>query len=168
MKKLTFVLLTLLIGVVACDSDTANKAIEEAATNIESVENNATEVVAETTSAGDESLITPADISEEAQKQMYQFIFDYNQCMMATRLTTTQQSQQVQQTANDIMTSCESHMEALEAHLLANNVNESLVIGMTKKMRSRAARKLMTQSMNQMAAQAAAAANAEKMQAESE
>ncbi|MFW5427487.1 MAG: hypothetical protein ACKE8G_04815 [Methylophagaceae bacterium] len=161
MKKLTCVLLALLIGAVACDRDASSQATDEATPNVEAVVN-----TAETASTADESLITPADISEEAQNVMYQTIFDYNQCMMASRLTSTQDGQSVQQAANDIMSSCETHMDDLAAHLLSYNVNESLVIGMGKKMRSRAARKLMTGGMNQMAAQASAVENAEKMQAE--
>jgi len=161
MKKLTFILLALSIGVAACDRDTAGQTSDEDTSSVESVENTAVEEV-----VTEQSLITPADISEEAQNVMYQTIFEYNQCMMLSSLNASQQIQQVQQTADDIMSSCETHMDSLEAHLLAHNVNESLVIGMTKKMRSRAARKLMTQGMNQMAAQAAASANAEQMQAE--
>ncbi|MBL1320895.1 MAG: hypothetical protein COA63_007515 [Methylophaga sp.] len=113
----------------------------------------------------EESLITPGDLPEEAQKVMYQTIFDYNQCMMASRLKANQNGQSVQQAANEIMSSCETHMDELKTHLLANNVNEALVMGMTKSMRGRAARKLMTQGMNQMAAQAMAVENAEKMKA---
>ena len=157
MNKLTFVLLALLIGVVACDSDSANKA------DSESVENTATEVATETTSAVDESLITPADISEEAQAEMYNFIMEYNQCMMKGRLESTTHPQQVQQAANDILMKCDEVLEQLKTHLLANNVNEALVIGMTNKMRSRGARNLMTKAMNNMAAQAVAAENAQKM-----
>ena len=154
MKKLTFVLLAILMGVAACDSDTANQATEES-----------TAVEATVSSEAEESLITPGDLPEEAQNVMYQTIFDYNQCMMASRLTSTQNGQAVQQAADAIMASCETHMDDLEAHLLANNVNEALVMGMTKSMRGRAARKLMTQGMNQMAAQAMAAERAEQMKA---
>jgi hypothetical protein len=152
--------MALLVGVVACDNDTANQQSEQSATQTESVEH-----TVDNDSSNEESLLTPADISEEAQAKMYQIIFDYNKCMMLGRLDANQNGQSVQQAANKIMDSCESHMEGLKNHLLANQVNESLVIGMTKKMRSRAARKLMTQGMNQMAAQAAAAANAEEAKA---
>lgn len=158
MKKLIFVVSLLLVGVVACD-----RANEEQVTSSEVATENTVVMVED--AASEDNLITPADISEEAQAAMYQTIFDYNQCMQASRLTSTQQGQSVQQAANDMMSSCETHMDSLEAHLLANNVNASLVIGMTKKMRSRAARKLMTQGMNQMAAQAMAVENAEQMKA---
>jgi hypothetical protein len=156
MKKLTFMLLAILMGVAACDSDTANQAMEPTAVEV---------IETEASSEAEESLITPGDLPEEAQKVMYQTIFDYNQCMMASRLASTQNGQAVQQAANDIMASCETHMDDLEAHLLANNVNEALVMGMTKSMRGRAARKLMTQGMNQMAAQAMAAESAKQMKA---
>lgn len=160
MKKLTFMLLAILMGVVACDNDTANQANDESVTSVESVD-----ATAEASSVDEESLITPGDLPEEAQKVMYQTIFDYNQCMMASRLKANQNGQSVQQAANEIMSSCETHMDELKTHLLANNVNEALVMGMTKSMRGRAARKLMTQGMNQMAAQAMAVENAEKMKA---
>jgi hypothetical protein len=165
MKKLTFIILAIMMGTVACNnnSDQANQdnnSVETAA--VETLNAAATSVVKNESEA---SLRTPADIPEEAQNKMYQIIFDYNKCMMLGRLDANQSGQSVQQAANDIMSSCESHMDSLKTHLLDNKVNESLVIGMTKKMRSRAARKLMTQGMNQMAAQAAAVESAEKMKA---
>ncbi len=160
MKKLIVILMALLVAVVACDSDTANQATEQSASK--------TEVVVQEVDAvadNEESLLTPADLSDEESEKMYQIIFDYNKCMMIGRLDANQAGQSVQQAADAIMASCENHMESLKDHLLANKVNKSLVIGMTKKMRSRAARKLMTQGMNQMAAQAAAVVNAEEAKA---
>lgn len=152
MKKLVFAGSLLFVGVVACDRDSSQEVTKS-------------DVAIESATIAVENLITPADISEEAQATMYQTIFDYNQCMQTSRLVSIQQGNSAQQAANDIMSSCETHMDSLEAHLLANNVNQSLVIGMTKKMRSRAARKLMTQGMNQMAAQAMAVENAEQIKA---
>jgi len=168
MKKLTFVLLALLVGVVACNQDTASQNSDENMPTVEAVETASVEIetLTETASTTEESMITPADLSEEAQNTMYQIIFDYNKCMLASRLTATQNGQSVQQAANDIMSSCESHMDELARFLLSHNVNQPLVAGMTKKMRSRAARKLMMQGMNNMAAQAAAASNADKMETE--
>jgi hypothetical protein len=114
----------------------------------------------------EESLITPADLPEEAQNVTFEHHMNYNRCMMQTRLQTSATGQNVKQEANSILLGCESHLEELKAHLLSYNVNEPLVIGMTKKMRSRAARELMTKSMNQMAQQAAAVVKAEEIKAE--
>lgn len=114
----------------------------------------------------DEHMITPADMSDEAQSTMHEMSMNYNKCMMQSRLNANNSGQQVQQAANDILTKCETHLEQLKTHLISNHVNEPLAIGMTKKMRSRGARELMTKGMNNMAAQASAVVNAEKIKAE--
>lgn len=164
MKKLTFIILAIMIGTVACDGD--SDQLNQDATPVETTAVETTTTETDATVADNEvSLITPGDLSEEAQNTMYKTIYEYNQCMMIGRLKANQDGQSVQQAANEIMTSCEGNMDTLKAHLLTNNVNKSLVEGMTKKMRSRAARKLMTQGMNQMAAQAAAVMNAEQAKA---
>jgi phage baseplate assembly protein gpV len=106
---------------------------------------------------------TPSDMSEEAQTKMYDFTMSYNKCMMQSRLDASSGGQAVQKSANDILTKCETHLDQLKTHLINNDVFEPLAIGVTKKMRSRGARELMTKGMNQMAAQASAVANAEKM-----
>jgi hypothetical protein len=162
MKKLTFIILAIMIGTVACDSDS-----DQLSQEVNPVETTTAETAITETAAADNevSLITPGDLPEEAQNTMYKMLYEYNQCMMIGRLKANQGGQSVQQAADEIMASCEGHMDTLKAHLLAHNVNKSLVEGMTKKMRSRAARKMMTQGMNQMAAQAAAVVNAEEAKA---
>ena len=62
---------------------------------------------------------------------------------------------------------CENHLDELKTHLTSNGVESSLVEGMAKSMRSKAARQLMTKTMNNYAAQAAAMANAEKLKEQS-
>lgn len=162
MKKLTFIILAIMIGTVACDGD--SDQLSQEANPVETT--TAETAITETAVADNEvSLITPGDLPEEAQNTMYKTLYEYNQCMMIGRLKANQGGQSVQQAADEIMASCEGHMDTLKAHLLAHNVNKSLVEGMTKKMRSRAARKMMTQGMNQMAAQAAAVVNAEEAKA---
>lgn len=107
--------------------------------------------------------VTPADMSDEAYNQMYGFITEYNSCMMQSRLQAHPEVQSGEDAANKIMQNCETHLDELKLHLSENNVEPSLVEGMAKTMRSRAARKMMTQTMNNMAAQAQAAGNAEIM-----
>ncbi|MDF1588042.1 MAG: hypothetical protein P1P93_02645 [Gammaproteobacteria bacterium] len=126
-------------------------------------------LVALTTSlsaVAEESLITPADMSDDAQHKMFEISMDYNKCMMQSRLDASAQQRQVQEAANEILNKCETHLDELNELLTANNVNHDLVVGMTKKLRSRGARELMTKSMNNMAAQASAVINAEKIKAE--
>lgn len=110
--------------------------------------------------------ITPADLSVEQSNEMYSMITQYNSCMMQSRLQAHPEITSGQAAANQIMESCEPHLDKLKLHLTDNNVEPSLVEGMAKTMRSRAARKMMTQTMNNMAAQAQAAGNAEKMKQE--
>ncbi len=114
----------------------------------------------------EESMRTPADMSEDAQHKMFEINMDYNKCMMQSRLDASAQQRQVQEAANEILTKCETHLDELDAFLTANDVNPDLIVGMTKKLRSRGARELMTKSMNNMAAQASAVINAEKIKAE--
>jgi len=110
--------------------------------------------------------ITPADLNEEQSNEMYSIITQYNSCMMNSRLQAHPDISSGQDAANQIMQSCETHLDALKLHLTENKVEPGLVEGMAKTMRSRAARKMMTQTMNNMAAQAQAAGNAEKIQQE--
>ncbi|MCX4188268.1 hypothetical protein [Methylophaga sp. OBS4] len=113
-------------------------------------------------------LVTPADMSAEAQNQMYNLITEYNGCMMQSRLQTSQDGKQAQQAAQNILQSCESHLDDLKVHLTDNQVETSLVEGMAKTLRSRAARQLMTRTMNNLAAQAAAMQNAEQLKRDGE
>lgn len=112
--------------------------------------------------------VTPADLSEQAANEMYRIITEYNTCMMQSRLRAHPEVKTGQDAANQIMQNCESHLDSLKLHLSDNNVEPALVEGMAKTMRTRAARKLMTQTMNNLAAQAQAAGNAEKMKQETQ
>lgn len=110
--------------------------------------------------------VTPADLSADESDKMYKILTQYNSCMMQSRLKPLEEGMSGQELANQIMQGCEKHLDDLKAHLSDNNIEPALVEGMAKKMRSRAARKLMTNTMNNLAAQANAAGNAEKMQKE--
>ncbi|WP_438969871.1 hypothetical protein [Methylophaga sp.] len=111
-----------------------------------------------------EEYVTPADLTAEQSDEMYNIITEYNGCMMHGRLQPQKGATSGQDMASQLMQSCETHLDALKLHLTENNVEPSLVEGMAKKMRSRAARKMMTQTMNNLAAQAQAMGNAEKQQ----
>lgn len=112
--------------------------------------------------------VTPADLSEQASDEMYSILTEYNSCMMQGRLEAYPEIESGQDAATQVMQNCETHLDALKLHLTENNVEPTLVEGMAKKMRSRAARQLMTKTMNNLAAQAQAAGNAEKMKQEAE
>lgn len=116
--------------------------------------------------AGAEEYVTPADLSAEQSNQMYSILTDYNRCMMQGRLQPNAEAKSAQDAANQVMQACETHLDALKLHLSDNGVEQSLVEGMAKRMRSNAARKMMTQTMNNLAAQAQAMGNAEKLQTE--
>lgn len=111
---------------------------------------------------------TPADLTDEQSNQMFSIATEYNTCMMHGRLDPSMAGKSVQDAANNLMQKCESHLDDMKLFLTANEVAPPLVEGMAKKMRSRAARHLMTDAMNNMAAQAQAAGNAEKMKKQSE
>jgi hypothetical protein len=114
----------------------------------------------------EENLTTPADLPEAEQNKIFEYHTEYNRCMMNSRLEASTSGQNVKEQANTILVGCEQHLDGLKEFLLSNNVNENLAIGMTKKMRSRAARQLMTKGMNQMAQQAQAVIKAEQIKAE--
>jgi hypothetical protein len=106
------------------------------------------------------NMVTPADMPEAAQTEMYSAITEYNKCMMQNRLEYHQEGAQVAQVADKTLQACEPHLVTLGEVLAANNVNEGISKNMVGTMRSRAARKLMSAVMQSMAGQAAAAANA--------
>ncbi|EGL55274.1 MAG: hypothetical protein VX829_13520 [Pseudomonadota bacterium] len=111
--------------------------------------------------------VTPADMPEAAQTKMYSILTDYNKCMMQGHLHSNHTAENPQKAAEAVMQSCENHLDELKTHLTSNGVESSLVEGMAKSMRSKAARQLMTKTMNNYAAQAAAMANAEKLKEQS-
>ena len=104
-----------------------------------------------------DDLITPADLSHEAQEKMFTMVSEYNRCMLMTEPKNAKDVKTVQDYAQALMDQCESHMQSLKTFLSEQHVNEPLIEGMSKTLRSKAARQLMTRSMNNMAAQAAAA-----------
>lgn len=118
--------------------------------------------------AGDaeENLITPLDMPEQAQEQMYAAITDYNKCMMQNRLEYHQQGVQVADMADKTLLACEPNLDVLAEIFTANNVNEGLNKKMVSTMRSRAARKLMAAVMQSMAGQTAAMDNAANVEAQ--
>ncbi len=108
----------------------------------------------------EENLMTPGDMTEEAQTEMYAAVTDYNKCMMQNRLEYHQKGISVAGVADKTLQACEPHLVTLEEVLTTNNVNEGLTKTMVGKLRSKAARKLMSAVMQSMAGQAAAAENA--------
>lgn len=108
----------------------------------------------------EENLITPSDMPEAAQTEMYGAITDYNKCMMKNRLEYHQQGITVAGVADKTLQACEPHLDTLDEVLATNNVNDGLRQTMVGKLRSKAARKLMSAVMQSMAGQASAAANA--------
>lgn len=107
---------------------------------------------------------TPGDLTDPQLQQMSDLVMAYNRCMMQGRLENSREGQVVQENANKIMQACESDLDAFGAFLTEHNINEQLAAGMQKRMRSRAARQLMTNRMNNLAEQAQAAENAQKSQ----
>lgn len=106
---------------------------------------------------------TPGDMPAEAQQAMSGHLMGYNKCMMESRLSTSKSGKDAQQHADEIMSGCETHLDSLDELLTENEVDAHLIAGMKKSMRSRAARQLMARTMNNLAAQAAAASNADNM-----
>lgn len=109
--------------------------------------------------ATEESMITPVDMSEEAQNKMYVAIADYNKCMMQNRLEYHQQGVKIVDVADKTLAACEPHLDVLADVLAENNVNQGLAKKMVHTMRSRAARKLMSAMMQSIAGQSAAMSN---------
>lgn len=113
-----------------------------------------------------DDVVTPMDMSQQAQDKMYTMITDYNKCMMQGALKTDQQGGDPRAKADTILKSCEPKLDLLKTHLTENNVTPGLVDGFIVKMRSRGARMLLTHTITNMAMQAAAAENANKQQAQ--
>ncbi len=157
-----------MVVMVACDRDANQASQEKDSVETAAVEASSTEANPALENNAEESLRTPADLSEEESAEMYKIIFDYNKCMMTSRLNATQDHKSMQDSANIILQSCESHLTHLQDYLNSQDLNKALVIGMAHKMRSKAARKLMARNMKGMAAMAAAADNAEAMKAAEE
>jgi hypothetical protein len=125
-------------------------------------------LMAVSTMAAAQDYKTPADLTDEQSNEMFSYVTEYNTCMMQGRLDPAIEGKSIQDAANLLMDKCETHLDDLKTFLTKNEIAEPLVEGMAKKMRSRAARHLMSGAMNNMAAQAQAAGNADKMQQEQE
>ena len=110
----------------------------------------------------EESILTPWDMPQEAINEMTTNITAYNKCMMQSRLNANKTGKDATKNADEILQSCEPKLDELKELLTANNVNPGLTEGMARSLRSKAARQLMGQAMNNMAAQAAAMENVEK------
>lgn len=110
----------------------------------------------------EESMLTPGEMPQEAINEMTNHITGYNKCMMESRLNANKSGKDATQNADDILQSCEPKLDELKQLLSDNNVNPGLTEGMARNLRSKAARQLMGQAMNNMAAQAAAMENMEK------
>ena len=162
MKSLVFIIL-LVVAAIAGYS-IINKPTEAVAV-IESAVDEVTNDIAEPADAMDEvtsgqskevNLITPVDMSEQAQEEMYVKISEYNKCMMQNRLEYHQQAMRAESVADKTLAACEPHLDDLKVTLETNGVNKDLREGMIKTMRQRMARKLMSNVMQSQARQAAA------------
>jgi len=166
MKNLVIIVLLVVIAIAGYDYVNKSKettpvaaVVEEEVTTEEASAAVVEEVTEETVNSEDVNLITPADMTEAAQTEMYNHIMEYNKCMMQNRLEYHQQGIKAENVADKTLTACEPHLDDLKATLATNNVNSDLREGMIKTMRQRAARKLMSTIMQSLAGQAAAAAN---------
>jgi len=166
MKNLVIVVVLVVVAIAGYSYlNQQSSTVEVVTATVEESVSNAAEEVAPPTEevvsieSEDVNIITPADMSEDAQAEMYGHIMKYNECMMKNRLEYHQQGVKAQNVADKTLTACEPHLDDLKATLTTNNVNSDLREGMVKTMRQRAARKLMSTIMQSLAGQAAAAAN---------
>ncbi|NQY26465.1 MAG: hypothetical protein HRT92_04730 [Piscirickettsiaceae bacterium] len=130
---------------IAVQAETTESAVEDTAATVISDENN---------------LKTPADMSDEAQTEMYGFMMGYNKCMMKNRPEYHQVGSKVEEIASKTFDECAPILDGLKAVLAANDVNKGLQEGMAKTLQQRASRKLMTAIMQSQAAQMTADASA--------
>jgi hypothetical protein len=162
MKSLVFIVLLVLAGIAGYNF--INKPIE----NIETVAvvdevkvaNNevatADETIVEETvteETGGTNMITPADMSEEAQHEMYSVMMVYNKCMMLNRPEYHQPNMRTEDIAGKTLAACEPNLDALRVVLETNNVNSDLTDGMLMTVRQKSTRKLMSAVMQSQAAQ---------------
>lgn len=163
MKSLVFIVLLILAGIVGYNFINKPTESAEAVAVVEDVttpaQNEAPSSTEETTAeetitpiSDGTNMITPADMSEEAQQEMHALMMDYNKCMMQDRPEYHQENIRVEDIAGKTLAACESHLDALKAVLAANNVNADLREGMIKTVRQRSTRKLMSAVMQTQAA----------------
>ncbi|MDB2705699.1 hypothetical protein N9Y67_04100 [Pseudomonadota bacterium] len=163
MKSLVFIVLLVVAAIAGysiINKPTETVAVVDSA--VEEVTDNTVEpaqamdAAAESAESEEVNLITPADMTEKAQEEMYSNIMEYNKCMMQNRLEYHQQGMRAESVADKTLTACEPHLDDLKLTLETNNVNKDLSEGMVKTMRQRMARKLMSNVMQSLARQAAA------------
>lgn len=162
MKSLVFIVLLVLAGIagynffnkptenveaIAVVEEVVISEVNEASSNNDDMVSE--EVTIET--SGDESMITPADMPEEAQQAMYTSMMEYNKCMMQDKPEYHQQNLRTEDIASQTLEACEPNLDTLKAVLTANNVNVDLREGMIKTVRQRSTRKLMSAVMQSQA-----------------
>lgn len=164
MKNLIFVVLLVIAGIAGYDY--INKPVDIVDSEKEAVtavveKNSVKETVAvdEVVTPESESsvnLMTPADMSEEAQAEMYSFMMEYNKCMMQNKPEYHQLDVRTEDIAAKTFDECAPNLDDLKAVLAANGVNEGLQEGMVKTLQQRASRKLMSAIMQSKAAKMSA------------
>lgn len=165
MKNLVFIVLLVLAGIAGYNFinkpienvEAVAVVVEDVAISTENVAPLATdESITEETAApvsDGTNMITPADMSEEAQHEMYTVMMSYNKCMMQDRPEYHQPNIRAEDIAGQTLATCESNLDALKVVLETNNVNADLSDGMLKTVRQRSTRKLMSAVMQSQAAQ---------------
>lgn len=159
MKNLIFIVLIAVAGIAGynfINKPAANvePVAEQTEAVVKAVEVTAsTEVTLEEAVIADEgNLMTPADMSEEAQAKMYGFMMEYNKCMMKNRAEYHQSDIKIEDAAAITFDECAPTLDSLKAVLATNGVNKGLQEGMVKTLEQRAARKLMSAIMQSKAA----------------
>jgi signal recognition particle GTPase len=163
MKSLFLIILLVLAGIAGYNfinkpaENVETVAVEENMAAVEETEAAAdNEVVAKEvmTEASDSvSMITPADMSEEAQQEMYASMMEYNKCMMQDKPEYHLENVRAEDVAGATLEACEPHLDTLIEILTVNDVNMDLREGMIKTVRQRSTRKLMSAVMQSQAAQ---------------
>ncbi len=168
MKSLVFIVLLVLAGIAGYNF--INKPTEniEALAVVEDVKVAITEALSTADETIDEeivteetvspvsdgtNMITPADMSEEAQHEMYSVMMVYNKCMMQDKPEYHQPNMRAEDIAGKTLAGCEPDLDALRVVLETNNVNADLSEGMLKTVRQRSTRKLMSAVMQSQASQ---------------
>jgi len=163
MKSLVFIVLLVLAGIagynfinkptesvetVAVAEDVITPAKNEGPSSTD--ESNPEETV--TPVSDGTNMTTPADMSEQAQHEMYASMMDYNKCMLQDRPEYHQENTRVEDIAGKTLAACESNLDTLKEILESNHVNVDLSEGMVKTVRQRSTRKLMGAVMQSQAA----------------
>jgi hypothetical protein len=173
MKSLVFIVLLVLAGIAGynfinkpTENVEAVAVVEEAKVADEALATADETILEETVTEGIVSeeavsppvtdgtnMITPADMSEEAQHEMYSVMMAYNKCMMQDKPEYHQPNIRAEDIAGKTLAGCEPNLDELRVVLETNNVNAELSEGMLKTVRQRSTRKLMSAVMQSQAAQ---------------